>query len=768
MYGVGDNDKTVFIIPGEREVFTVAIKNLTEVIQNGETPYKVTTVRANPPAMLLGVTVTAQNTICYTCDGQLAVFSSFRNCVPVEGIRNVKAIAAMDKGSKLVIISLINGDKLKLEVIEDLCDERITKSLGCYDLSWENKGFLTNRYDQRLCVKTIRVTGSNKKFFQRLLNSKDFLEDVEIIVFTVNSGLFWLKILEDSYEVVAIKTYASKIVEVDFSHSSCCFAVLLENAILNVISISNEPERCLLEEEYFSLGHEVEAFIFLEDLGTILFSDGYKLVQLRFFYSELSKTVDKETKEIALHGVVGIVHVKFADVAICITENCLFHAIFIQHEYYNCKDAETGKYFEITNEVLTQAKQMTCLLTNEVEIHNKLIETINEEQAQTNVMNILCNTTLYKKFVSAKLTQHNRIPSTICETVFLEKTTMDNCLFIHIELFLKTDFSKVLQNSNWMISVEVDSFRKLFRLDKTLDKEHECVQMILPVRANYLNQKGLPSLVLSLLKVVSHTNDCLILEIPVNLQTSNDVGHSIESRKPKHNYVVSNPHKDTIPMAKALICQNQNEKPGEKKNIEYCFKISQTVDYISQLLHKGIGIHEQILQTVADEENSSLWLGTEIMAEMCLQKEHGKCTIRSYYPGFLLIIKRRILQSEVVDHKCSRNELMALNLRLTRIELDLVSIIQLYQKQGSPGTDTPKVHMNSLLNIFVKKCVFFTNELTTPKEGFFTKGCFSKNRSEKSHRLKVRNILINIFIQRVLSRVKLHFSFVSIFLFSFA
>ncbi|XP_055542824.1 uncharacterized protein LOC129728411 [Wyeomyia smithii] len=81
---IGNDDKTVLIVAGEQQIYTLVIKKFKDTVQSSKTPHKTSCIALKSIGTIVDTVITAQNTISCVDSGQLILFSSFRECVPVK------------------------------------------------------------------------------------------------------------------------------------------------------------------------------------------------------------------------------------------------------------------------------------------------------------------------------------------------------------------------------------------------------------------------------------------------------------------------------------------------------------------------------------------------------------------------------------------------------------------------------------------------------------------------------------------------------------
>ncbi|XP_058816498.1 uncharacterized protein LOC131679774 isoform X2 [Topomyia yanbarensis] len=524
LYSIGDNTKTVLMVSSENQIYTLVFKNITEIFESDEAPHKTSCI--NLHGTVSDTVVTSHNTISRKDDGKLIVFKSFRECEPVGGIAGVKAICSTNNGAKLLLMRLINHDQLQLELLDDVSDQSVPQPLKIYDLSWEKTSFETSRKDQSHKVATVYVSKENLRFFQRFFNCKDLSLGTEQVVFTIDNGLFWIKEIADTYEVVTLKLYPASINEFGFASSTGCFSVILENAMLAIYCISEDPGNLLIQEQKIFLGPNVESFQFISDLGMIIYSNGDNIVQLRYFYSELSKSIQSESKEISIAGVTGITYLNFARTAICITENCLIYAISITP--FNANQEQQNGYFELTDELLTQAKQMTCYLTNELNTSKKITHLIEQKQLHYDVLTRASNMSLYRNLIKSTLLFHKRIPDIQYNTLYLGESFMDTfCCVVSIDF--TNDFQQLLiRQKHWILSAIFGKMQYRIKLS-TINYFEGLIQLVHPITKRNLKMQGFPDVSISLSSVMCHFHDCLSIQIPIDISNATNISSLFEA-----------------------------------------------------------------------------------------------------------------------------------------------------------------------------------------------------------------------------------------------
>ncbi|KAL9706749.1 hypothetical protein quinque_010267 [Culex quinquefasciatus] len=682
LYSVGNEDKTVFIVPGDRDVYTLVVKNLTENIRSCGSPHNVTNIKL-ADASLVQIVALVDHTVGLKESGELVGFPSSRECRTLEGTSGVRAICAVEGGTKLALMRLLEEDRLQLEVVDDVSGPRIGSSTRTFDLSWEKSGFPISRKQQSCTIRTVLVRAESLKFFQRLLNCKDLAEGTELILFTLDNGLYWIKLDGESYEVVAVKLFPVNIRDFNFASCTSCFSTLLDNNVLNVCSISVEPENLLIQESNICLGHCVEAHEFVSELGLLVYSNGSQLVQLKYYFSELIKTIEKESKEFSLAGVVALTFLDHDKLVISITENRLIYSTPITSTN-DRTNLQKNDYFELTDEVLSQAKQMTCLLTNEAELNRKTVQQVGEEKTKIEILSSVSNQSYFKNFVNAHLRFNRKMPTFSSDVLLLGEVSGDIRLMAEVQFTFKNDFQRILNlQKQWTIVVAIDAKVHHIQLD-AFNSDCNSIRLLYPLSEQYFIQKGLPTIIVSLVRLVHHARDCLSLQIPIKLQSNDDFADLLEFGRAQPLNKLAAGRKDLHDTIRSLINLNERRPLQTTASIEYRLKMPPSVRSLATFLTRA-GF--AVLETV-NESTVQVYLslgGAEV--EVRWDATGSEICLKSCSPAILKLVKTASFRVQSKDG-VSMDKLKTIQLRLTQSDQRSENVISLYRQLRSSTSNT--------------------------------------------------------------------------------
>ncbi|EAT45016.1 AAEL003691-PA [Aedes aegypti] len=670
IHNIGDDGKTVLIVPGEGQSFTLVIKNFRQNIETGGEPHKVSRIKSTG-YNLVETVVTARNTVSRGSSGQLVVFSSFRECNVVGGIEGVKAIGTMDGGSKLTVIRVTEDNKMRLDVFADLVGCNMGSIVHSFDLTWEKNEFEVTRNRQVHKVKTVQIAKNSSKLFTRFLNCIDIAEETEIILFTMDNGLYWLKILEGSYEIVTVRMYPSIVLDYNYAHNTGCFAVLVSNAVLYIYSISEDADCLLLQEDKRYLGPIVEAHYFITELSTFIYSNGSHVIQIRYYYSELSKAILHVSKELQIVGVTGITYLDHAKMAICVTENRLFYSVPV-HKLTDLNTNQQNDYFELTNEILSQANQMTCLLTNEVTVEKTIAQQINQEKVQIDVLTQAANR-MYGKLITAELLYHKHLPNLHYNTLLLNDKACLSNMFVQIEIILSKGIRECInRQSNWLLQVCLDDDAIQIQLEKMNYIEDNTIRLLAPIEESTFRMHGFPRIEINAIITVTHDQDKLMLKIPIQVRNEENFASLFEASL--HEPKIVNPRaKLPTEEARDLIRQCEQKPVSEAMLLEWDLRGLMEFPTIGSLLNQiGIPMNNIIV------EKAFLKLGNQLCEVNQVDPHAFRFNTKS--PGVLYLVK--VLCNEKLRHKSKTEieKLKAIRLQLLQCESDFQSIASFYRQ----------------------------------------------------------------------------------------
>ncbi|XP_065088469.1 uncharacterized protein LOC135709948 [Ochlerotatus camptorhynchus] len=675
LHSIGDNGKMVLIVPGEGQIFTLVIKNLQQNIQSGGSPHKISRIKlAESDSSLAETVVTSTNTVSCKDNGELVVFSSFRECTAVEGISGVKAISTMESGKKILLIRLIGGRTLQLEVFDDLSGCQIGDCLKSFDLSWEKNEFDTSRYSQVHKMKTIVIDRVNSKFFKRFLNFRDLLEGTEPILFTMDNGLYWLKTLDGSYEIVTVKLYPSLILDFNFASSTGCFSVLLANAVMHIYSISEDTESLLIQEDSRHLGPTIDSHIFITELSTLLYSSGSQITQMRYYYSEINKTIQHVAKDIPIIGVTGITYLQFAEMAICVTENRQFYSVPIT-QLTDFNGNQQNDYFEVTSEILSQANQMTCFLTNEVNVESRMAKAIEQERLKVDILTSAINQNVYTNFFAADLKYHKHLPHRCYSTLILGESNGSN-IFVQIDVLFRNGIKEVMMHQkNWMLILSIDNVVTQIPLAKVNYLADNTVRLLVTIDEYRFQKLGFPRIETSMSVRITHCHDSIELDIPIKIQSLDDIAELFEASSYEPNTAaVQESHLSTV--AGDLVRHCEYLPLIASHNIYFNLRGLKDVPHVGKLLSI---LEIAIIPNKNDEtlEKAYIRLGNQICEVQ--RSDQDEFRFISNSPGMLFLLK--VL--------CSRNcqkisvnadKLKAFRLKLAQCETEREHIVSYYRQ----------------------------------------------------------------------------------------
>ncbi|KXJ69052.1 hypothetical protein RP20_CCG000370 [Aedes albopictus] len=651
IHSIGNDAKTVLIVPGGGvgQVFTLVIKNFQHNVHaDGAPPHKVFRIKLKKGEgrnCLAETVITASHTVSRTVGGELVVFGSFREGNVIDGIQGIKAIGCMEEGSKLAVIRAGGENKLKLEVLDDLVACQVNDVLQSFDLPWEKSEFEVSHDSQMYKIKSVRIAKNDSKFFKRFLNCNDIAEEKEIILFTMDNGLYWLKILEGSYEIVTVKLYPALIEDYSYAPTTGCFAVLVSNAVLHIYSISEDADCLLLQEDKRYLGPSVDTHLFIAELSTFLYSSRSHVTQIRYYYSELSKAILNVSKEIQIVGVVGMTYLDYAKMAVCITDNRLFYSVPI-HKLTDANCNPQNAYFELTDEILSQANQMTCLLTNEVTIEKAIVKQINHEQVQIDILASGDNH-VHEKLIEVELMYHKHLPNLRYSTLILNDKAHISNLFVQMDITLNRGIKAIVNRQrDWHLLVCLDEVITQIPFNKVNYVEDTIIRILAPIEASQVQRHGFPRIEINAMVTVTHHHDRLMLEVPLKLKSQDNVVVLFEASS--HEPKTTNPESQLTNVPRDLIRHCEQKPSVRAPTLEFHLQRLAECPTLNNFLSQiGIPLDSCDNAGTATKNKGYIRLG-DFLCEV-EQADQGKFRFKSTSAGALYLLK--VLCSKKFQHK---------------------------------------------------------------------------------------------------------------------
>ncbi|XP_055638965.1 uncharacterized protein LOC129776984 [Toxorhynchites rutilus septentrionalis] len=410
----------------------------------------------------------------------------------------------------------------------------------------------------------------------------------------------------------------------------------------------------------------------------IMYSNGSQVTLLRYFYSEISQSIQKEITHIQLAGVVGITYLEFAEIALCITDNRLFFSVPITFGN-RCNDTAVGdEYFELTNELLTEAKQMTCYLTSEVEIGKTITSAIGHEQQKFDILTCINNQSLYRNSIQSKLIFHNTAPARTHDSVWIESRSTDSIIFAEIAIIFQNKIGEILaRQRRWNLVLTSNARVAQLQIGTSISCENNSVRLIYPIDRRSVDYQGLPSFQIGLLGVVDHFLDSILLDISLKLNYDYNIGHLFDvtlSASKRHSEVNENGLQNTV---RSLICQCEQQLLSTYPAIECCINRTKSVENMVEFL-SSIGISNF---TIAGKETRMVYAHIEnLESSVIWDPERDHLSLKSTSPGMLKELKMLCSEKLEPSEKTELNTLKAMQLELVQCEFQREIITAFYRR----------------------------------------------------------------------------------------
>ncbi|XP_052895510.1 uncharacterized protein LOC128302686 [Anopheles moucheti] len=569
--------------------------------------------------------------------------------------------------SQLFVVRETGRGQMVLEVVDTstrLSPPSITKR---YDLVMEGIDV-----SARFSIKSFVVNEANKRFLSDFLGFTKHSIGDSILLIAINNSLYWL-VAQDTGEsdLVAVRCFATCVIDFDLSESCVCLTVLLQSGVLVVFSESLSPEALTIATSSVYLTVPIEAYAFEKENNALLYSNGVSTQRVHFYYSEETKQIVTEVKEIPVRGVIAIAMLESKSMALLLTDNNQFYTV-------DCSDrkqtsvADVPKMFVLGADKRMVSKRVTKRLTEEIHFDKRLDEAMQTEQAKYDVLALHKNQAVFERVSRVGITFTREMPTRKGCILFMgnQKENEGVCLFASLKIEINLGFFALLVKQKcWSIYIERNEHFVAYPVHTTFNSDGVLHGICVINKRGLAN--GFPTFRFMLVTTINHGNENLLLTIPmpVSVQSPDECASNLVQNVPSS----TTSFQSSVKLAASDIVSRNNPYPvlsqREQRPITYCIRNEQSK---TKAVSFSSWLENNISDTwsALDESVTVSWHGAR--STMCLT---------TICPLAIDLVKRFLLDNDEYDAEIvqRRDKLKGMFLELQAITDDDL-ITKLYRK----------------------------------------------------------------------------------------
>ncbi|XP_053663415.1 uncharacterized protein LOC128712548 [Anopheles marshallii] len=603
-------------------------------------------------------------------DGQLMVNDLVNGkFVEIATYNRVLHVERSRTKSQLFVVRQMGREQIVLEVVDSstrFLPPTITKR---YDLVME-----AIDASARFCIKSFVVNEANKRFLGDFLGFTKHSIGDSILLIAINNSLYWL-MAQDTGEcdLIAVRCFATCVIDFELSESCLCLTVLLQSGVLVVFSESLAPETLTIATSSVYLTVPIEAFAFEKDNNAFLYSNGLSIQRVHFYYSEETNQIVTEMKEILIRGVIAIAMLDSKSMALLLTDNNQFYTV-------DCSDrkqtsvADVPKMFVLGADKrrMNESMRMTKRLTEEVHFDKRLDEAMQTEQAKFDVLALHKNQAVFERLSRVGITFTRDMPSRKGRILCMEnqKENEGVCLFASLKIEINLGFYTLLVNQkSWSIYIQRNERFVTYPVHTTFNPEGVLNGICFINKRELAN--GFPKFSVMLVTTINHGNENLLLTIPMPA--------SVQSPDECAGYLVQNVPSSTIlfessvkQAASGIVARN-NPYPvrtqREERPITYCIRNEQSKT-------KAVSFSSWLENNISD-----MWSALDVSVTVSWHGARSTMCLTTFCPLAMDVVKRFLLDNDEYDTEIvqRRDKLKGMFLELQAITDDDL-ITKLYRK----------------------------------------------------------------------------------------
>ena len=555
---IGSGSECAILVWAAHSVETLVFRNFKDAIGGNAPVQKSYLLPSLLPETITAVAVGSQESVVLMRSGALRYFKSPRKLLNVDYLSNVKAICSCREGFALIKLDP-SGSSIFIEIHPDafprIDDEDEHRTL--YDISLESSVCQSTWKECQFVLKELCVKNSeSEQFFRYLLHfdeSCDFGEKKSLIFFVADCN-FHVLLREDDHEVISIRSSTCRIIDFWLSDSGNQCILLLESGVIEIIHYSTVEGKIAIQKVH--LGSEVLAYAF-GDSNTFIFSDGFKVFSGRIRYDEISTSFKFDSKSLNLAGIADISIIQEHNVALCISENCIFYTIPLER----ANDGDSDQIWMEVKQVKRQLNSFKQDIAELAETYENMSKELVLQKEMLNAVALKSNISSNEELFMAKVTISRTQPVRSCSTTILVTNSehLDRGTYFAKISIIPTKYTNKFNSHLWNIRClwqEVDQTNRSVNLKVFNDT------LLRPFDIHLMLRQSdqlfyLPEFVIDVNTPVMIGSDFVYLSFSVKVKQS-DVGDFIELH---HEMPVIFPSKKiTLGPSELLARINQNRQ----------------------------------------------------------------------------------------------------------------------------------------------------------------------------------------------------------------
>ncbi|XP_040162288.1 uncharacterized protein LOC120899957 [Anopheles arabiensis] len=660
-----DQQSTTVMVASVEQVVSVSMTTLTRE-QNEAKVFTRCEQEFDEPVRELKRT--ESNILLISSDGKLLVYEALdEKFVQIDAYNHVLHAEQGPGKRQLFKVRQTSAGKIVLELIElsDGCSSHLT--LKSCDLVIESIDS-----SARLSIKCLIVNAVNERFLGNFLGFTKLSVGDQVLLIAINNTLYWVQEQANGEsDLIALRCFASCVLDFDFFESSLCLTVLLQAGVLVIFAQSLVPEALLVATSSVFLHAPVEAYAFEKANNGFLYSNGLSTHRVQFYYSEETKQIITESSEVPVRGVIGITVLASESVALLLTENNQFYTIDCRESEKQTSVSDVPKMFLLRKDNRAGSKRVTKMLTEEVQFDQRIDRALQVVQAKFDVLALYQNRTAFEALAHMDVTFHREMPPRKGKALLFGHRKECVCLFASVKIAINQGFFALLsKQKQWSICIaQSDSDLHSYPVLGTFSPAGE-LSAIVCLTAQDL-ACGLPTFRCMLVTTVQNGNESLLLSIPMpaHIESTNSCAARLIHRTPSSLIVSECCVKNA---ARDIIAQN-NPHPvrqqDEKRTITYCIRNEQSKTKAASF------------SSVLEDKPDDTWFALDAPVRMRWHGEKATLCAKTDCPVAMDLVKRLLLDTEeyLAEMEERRDKLKGLSLELQAVT-DGSLIIQLYRK----------------------------------------------------------------------------------------
>uniref|UniRef100_A0A182NAT0 Uncharacterized protein n=1 Tax=Anopheles dirus TaxID=7168 RepID=A0A182NAT0_9DIPT len=665
----------VIMVASAEQVVSLSVPNIDRTLGEVDLPAIFTSCDPEHCDPLRDLKTSGTNVISVTSDGQLMVHDTTKDrFVAIEPYNH--SLLHAEQGptnGELFIVRQTNNGQIVLEVIEIFAGCTTHAALKSYELVTESI-----HAGARFSIRSVTVNEANQRFWSDFLGFIKLSIADQVLLVAINNTLYWLKEHLDSgdSDLIAVRCFASVVLDFDFSEGNHCLTVLLQAGVLVVFSQSQDPDALLVSSTFSYLHAPVEAHAFDRANNAFLYSNGLCTYRVHCHYSVETKQIATEVEEIPIRGVIAITLLESKSVALLLTENNQFYSL--DRAGSGQKQAvSTSTKFVLEKNMRSVSKRLTKRLTDEIRFDKRLEEAIQVEQAKFDILALYRNRTVFKGLSRMDIVFHSEMPSKHARTLAIGKQTGTVCIFVSVKIEINLGFFKLLSGQKcWFVCIEYNDHFTTHSVHETFSSDGALHAIIFLCKRELTN--GLPNVRSWLLASVQHGQENLLLTIAVPPSTNTTEASAVRLIQTAESSVLPSRRRTLQRAACDVIAQNNPpltvRRSFEAPLLTYCIRNehskAKAVSF-STALESNAHVDTW---SVLDEQISISWHG----------EQRAAIVLKAFCPVAMALVKRFLLDPEEYagEMERRRDKLKGFLLELQAVG-DAALIAQLYQRVRS-------------------------------------------------------------------------------------